>query len=126
MKTLISYVAVSAFILMSSFTIDVQQHLNQKSPSGCFSYFRAHRQGHAAITMNWAVTSTDVVAFEIERTYDEYFYENLGTVSFNGAAAYKFTDQSPYPGKGLYRIIAIKEDGSREASPFEEVRIVRH
>ncbi|HYK57433.1 MAG TPA: hypothetical protein VEV15_13280 [Flavisolibacter sp.] len=31
MKTLISYVALTVFILASSFTIDVQQNLNRKS-----------------------------------------------------------------------------------------------
>jgi len=127
MKTLISYVALTVFVLASSFTIDVQQSLNQQSnkPNDCFSYFRAHRQGKLGVAMTWAVSTPDVVQFVIERSYDDYYYEPIGSVDFNGASSYKFMDSTPYPGTGIYRIRAVKADGSTECSPIEKVRIIQ-
>lgn len=122
MKTLISYVAVATLILMSSFTINVQQQLNEQTTS-CFSYLRAHRQAKN-VAMTWAVGSNDVVQFVVERSYDGDFYENIGTVSYTGARSYKFTDNSVFPGRIYYRVTAIKTDSSTESSTVECVRII--
>ena len=128
MKTLISYVAVFVFVLASSFTIDVQQHLNQKqTTNNCFSYFRAHRQGKSGVGMAWAVASNDIVQFVIERSFDGgEFYDPIGSVNFNGAASYKFVDRETYPGYIQYRVTAVKADGTTECSPVEQMRIVQH
>ncbi|HEU0110349.1 MAG TPA: hypothetical protein VFQ73_05700 [Flavisolibacter sp.] len=126
MKTLISYVALTVFVLASSFTIDVQENLNHKATTyNCFSYFKAHRQGKAGVGMNWSVASTDIVEFVIERSYDEEYFETAGTVGFNGATSYKFTDNDVYPGYITYRITAVKADGTTECSPVEKIRIVQ-
>ena len=127
MKTLISYVALTVFVLASSFTIDVQQNLNQQSTQttdGCFNYFRAHRQGKGT-SMMWAVSAADVTGFIVERSYDGDFYEQAGTVDFNGASAYKFSDKEVFPGMIYYRIRAVKTDASTECSVVETVHIVQ-
>jgi hypothetical protein len=123
MKTLISYVAVAALILMSSFTINVQQQLNEQTNS-CFNFLRIHRQAKN-VAMTWSVSSTDVVQFVVQRSYDGEFFENIGTVNFAGSASYKFTDDSVFPGRIYYRITAVKTDMSTECSSTEDVRIVQ-
>ncbi len=129
MKTLISYVALTVFVLASSFTIDVQENLNQQSTQtteGCFSYFRAHRQGRAGVGMMWGVSSKDIVQFVVERSYDGgEFFDPAGSVNFNGASSYKFIDKEAYPGYILYRITAVKADGSTETSAVEQVLIAQ-
>ena len=122
MKTLISYVALAALILTSSFTIDTQQKLNQQLP--CFNYLRAHRQAKN-VAMTWGINSSDVVQFAVERSYDGDFYDNVGTVNQNGSRSYKFTDLSVFPGTIYYRITAVKADGTTECSPIVSVRIVQ-
>jgi hypothetical protein len=124
MKTLISFVAVSAFILMSSFTLDVQQNLNHQLTSNCFNYFRTHRQGKG-VAMTWAAATNDVVEFVVERSYDGEYFEPAGTLSPNGASSFKFIDNDVFPGYVSYRVTAVKADGSTESSPVETVHIVQ-
>lgn len=127
MKTLVSYVALTIFVLASSFTIDVQQNLNQQSKktTGCFNYFRAHRQGKLGTAMTWSVSSPDVVQFVVERSYDGDFYEEASSVNFDGSSSYKFVDQDVYPGMIYYRIKAVKADATTEYSAVETVHIVQ-
>ena len=126
MKTLMSYVALTALILTSSFTIHKQQELNtQTATSGCFNYFRIHRQAHN-VAMSWAVNTPDVAQFSVERSYDGEFFENAGSVGYNGGSAFKFTDESPFPGTIFYRIKAIKTDGTSECSSVVSIRVVQH
>jgi hypothetical protein len=123
MKTLISYVAFLALILTSSFTIDTQQQMNEKA-SGCFSHFRLHRQAQG-VALNWAVSTADVSQFLVERSYDDYYYEEAGILPGNTASAYKFFDKEVFPGVIHYRIVALKTDGTTECSPVQSVRIVK-
>jgi hypothetical protein len=125
MKTLISYVALTVFVLASSFTIDVQENLNHKPTYDCFNYLRAHRQGKAGVGLTWAVSSNDIVQFVVERSYDGDFWEPAGSVNFNGSSSYKFTDKEVYPGFISYRITAVKADETTECSPIEQIRIVQ-
>jgi hypothetical protein len=124
MKTLISYVAVAALILTSSFTMNVQQKLNEQATVSGFNYLRAHRQAKNVV-VTWSVNSTDVVTFAVLRSYDGDFYEPIGTVDFNGSASYKFKDLGVYPGRIYYRITAVHSDGTTESSSDESVRIVQ-
>jgi hypothetical protein len=125
MKTLLSYVAIAALIITSSFTVNQQQQLNQKT-FNCFSRFNVHRAGKANIELTWTVSSPDIVQFVVERSYDGDFYDNLTTVDFNGSSSYKSKDNGVYPGVIYYRVTAVKSDGSTECSPVESVRIVQH
>ena len=126
MKTLMSCLALTALIVMSSFTVNQQQQLNQEqSSNGCFSNFRAHREGKAGVTLNWAIATPDVVQFVVERSYDGDFFENVNSMNFNGSATYKYKDNGVFPGWIYYRITAIKADGSTEQSTVEMVRIVQ-
>ena len=123
MKTLISYVALTVFILASSFTIGVQENLNRKSTNSCFTHFNVHRQGKG-VTTAWTVSSPDVVRFIVERSYDDD-YELVGSVNFNGASIYKIIDNNPYPGTAVYRVTAVMADGSTETSAVETVKTVK-
>lgn len=125
MKTFLSYIAVAALIITSSFTVNQQKQLNQRTTS-CFSHFNAHRAGKANIELTWAVSSPDVVQFSVERSYDGDFFENISSANFNGSASYRFKDVGVYPGVIYYRITAVKADGSTECSSVESVRIVQH
>jgi hypothetical protein len=124
MKTFLSYVAVVALIMMSSFTVNQQKQLNQRTTS-CFSRFNAHRAGKADIELTWSISSGDVAQFVVERSYDGDFFENVTTVNFNGSSAYKSKDNGVYPGVIYYRVTAVKTDGSTESSAVESVRIVQ-
>ena len=123
MKTLFSFLAVTALILTSSFTVNQQQQLN--STTSCFDAFRVHRQGKANVDLTWATSGTDIVAVSIERSYDGEFFEAIGSKSFNGSATYRHKDLNVFPGMIYYRIIAVKADGSTEYSPVDAVRIVQ-
>jgi len=122
MKTFMSYLAVFALILTSSFTINTQQNLNDKNGSGCFNHVRLHRQGKNVVAA-WAVTSNDIVGFSVERSYDGDFFEDAGSVNVDGGASYKYTDVGVFPGLIYYRIKAVKTDGTTEYSSVESIRI---
>ena len=125
MKTLLSFVTVTALIIMSSFTVNQQQQLNNQSSNGCFDHFRAHRQGKAGIQLTWVVSTPGVVGYSVERSYDGEFFENIGSVNSNGASMYRFKDSGVYPGRIHYRIVALKSDGTTETSLVEMIRIVQ-
>ncbi len=92
--------------------------------TSCFDHFRIHRQAQS-VALSWAATSTDVVQFVVERSYDGEFYEAIAEMASSGARAYKFKDDTVYPGVIYYRIKAVKEDGSSEDSSVESIRIVK-
>lgn len=125
MKTLLSCIAFTAIIFMSSFTISQQKELNSSYDSS-FTGFKAHRQGKAAIALDWSVNSTDITQFIVERSYDGDFFEAVSTMNFNGSSGYKYKDTNVYPGVIYYRITALRSDGSTETSTVETVRIVQH
>lgn len=125
MKALVSYLAVAALIVASSFTVSEQKQLNQKSVNSCFTRFNAHRAGKANIQLTWTVSASGITQFVVERSYDGEFFDNLNTVEFNGASSYKSKDMDVFPGVIYYRVTAVKADGTTECSPVESVRIVQ-
>ena len=68
-----------------------------------FGSIRAHRQGKGVTTV-WDITSSSgVVGFLVQKTYedptDEYaMWEDVSSLSCNGSRSYKCTDNSVYPG----------------------------
>jgi len=126
MKALVSYLAVAALIVASSFTVSQQKQLNQQSTTSCFSHFNVHRAGKANIELAWTISSADVTQFVVERSYDGDFYENVTTVNFNGSSSYKSKDTGVFPGVIYYRVTAVKSDGTTECSPVETIRIMQH
>jgi hypothetical protein len=125
MKTFISYLVIAVLVLTSSFTINNQQKLNDKAANGCFNYFRIHRQAKN-VAATWSVNTGDVVGFYVERSYDGEFFENAGTLNYNGSSVYKYSDMGVFPGVIYYRIRAVKANGSTEYSDVETIRIVQH
>ncbi|MGZ3854059.1 MAG: hypothetical protein ACXVBX_14790 [Flavisolibacter sp.] len=126
MKALVSYLAVAALIVASSFTVGHQKQLNQQSVNSCFSRFNVHRAGKADIEITWAVSDGNITQFQVERSYDGDFYDNVTNVNFNGSSSYKTKDKGVFPGYIYYRVTAVKSDGTTECSPTETVRIVQH
>ena len=126
MKALVSYLAVTALIVASSFTVGNQKQLNQQSVTSCFSRFNVHRAGKSDIEITWAVSDGTVTQFQVERSYDGDFYDNVTNVGFNGSSSYKAKDKGVFPGYIYYRVTAIKSDGTTECSPVETIRIVQH
>jgi hypothetical protein len=126
MKALVSYLAVAALIMASSFTVSQQKQLNQQSLNSCFSRFNVHRAGKANVELTWTVSSSDVTEFIVERSYDGDFYDNVTTVNFNGSSSYKSKDLGIFPGVIYYRVTAVKSDGTTECSPVETIRIMQH
>jgi hypothetical protein len=126
MKALVSYLAVTALIVASSFTVGNQKQLNQQSVTSCFSRFNVHRAGKSDIEITWAVSDGNVAQFQVERSYDGDFYDNVTNVGFNGSSSYKAKDKGVFPGYIYYRVTAIKSDGTTECSPVETIRIVQH
>ena len=53
------------------------------------------------------------------------FFEDAGTVNYNGNANYKFKDLSVFPGLIYYRIKAVKADGTTENSAVESIRVMQ-
>jgi hypothetical protein len=125
MKALVSYLAVAALIMASSFTVSQQKQLNQPAPNSCFSRFNVHRAGKASIELAWTVSENSITQFQVERSYDAEFFDPLTTVDFNGSSSYKMKDADFFPGIIYYRVTAVKSDGSSECSPVESVRIVQ-
>jgi hypothetical protein len=126
MKALVSYLAVAAMIVASSFTVSQQKQLNQQAPSSCFGRFNVHRAGKSGIALTWTVTENGIAQFQVERSYDGEFFDPVTTLDFNGSSSYKTKDTDVFPGVIYYRITAVKSDGSTECSPVESVRIVKH
>jgi hypothetical protein len=125
MKTLISFAALTVFIVASSFTMDVQQQLNKQSEANCFDYFRIHRQGKAGVALTWAVNNPNVKMCVVERSYDGDFFEEAGSVVSNGNSAHKYLDTEVYPGTIYYRVTAMGANGFSECSPVQTIRIVQ-
>jgi len=126
MKALVSYLAVAALIVASSFTVSQQKQLNQQSVNSCFTRFNVHRAGKSNIEITWTIGAPNITQFVVERSYDGEFFENVTTVNFNGSSSYKSKDNGVYPGYLYYRVTAVKADGTTECSPVEMIRIVQH
>lgn len=96
-----------------------------------FSFFRVHRQGKG-VTATWGVGNTpDIVGFHIQKTYedpnDEYaFWEDVTTMTNDGARSFKYTDTNVFPGYINYRIVALRANGSSSFSAIATARIVSH
>lgn len=124
MKTLLSFVVLTIFMLASSFTIDAQQSINDQSTLNCFNFLRLHRQARG-IAVSWSTSDPNIVSYVVERSYDELNYHTVNTVASNNASSYKLIDNDIFPGVIYYRVIAVKADGTTDCSPVEKVRIVQ-
>src|SRR5688572_18374661 len=126
MKTILSAVFFVLLTLTSAHfsTVVASAATTQNTQSGCFNYFRAHRQANG-IAISWAVGTPDVVQFKVERSYDGDFFDVINEMSCTGSGMHKFSDIDIFPGTIHYRITAVKADGSTEVSSTEMVRIVK-
>lgn len=92
--------------------------------AGQFGRINAHRQ-QQGVGLSWTMMSTNGVAgFIIERSYDGIYFEEIDQVNLEISGRQRYNDNAVYPGFIHYRIIAVMEDGSCEASETAVVRIV--
>ena len=125
MKILPFIALFSVLIFTSSYVsskIDTPAQTTAKA--GSFKQFIVHREGNG-VSLSWSVSTSNVVEFAIERSYDGQYFENIGSCPCNGTTTHRYTDASVYPGTIYYRITAIKADQSVETSATESVRIVK-
>ena len=100
-----------------------------KPTANGISNVRSHRQGKG-VTTSWSVDANEgVVAFLLQRTYedptDEYaVWEDVTSTACNGARSYKATDSGVFPGNITYRVKGQKADGTSIVSEYTSVRIV--
>lgn len=103
----------------------VQTLKKQENP---FAFLRTHRQGKG-IAVVWGVnSSTDIIGFGVQRTYedpaDPYAnWEDVGTVPNSAARSFTHKDQQVFAGIIHYRVIAIHADGTTASSEVSSVRI---
>jgi hypothetical protein len=138
MKTQLSSFAISVMILSSAtFSSPAKlsepgkaEKVEQVTNAG-FSFFRTHRQGKG-VTATWGLTSsTGVVRFSVQKTYEDPYdpyaeWFEVATGECNGSRSYKCTDANVSPGSITYRVVATLDDGSTVESAISTVRIVSH
>lgn len=128
----VNVIIIATILLISSelnagnsiqFCSKSQPQLISVKAAQSFGYFRVHRMGRDA-SLNWSVTDPAVSYFVIERSWDGSFFETIAEVNGNGEAAYKFRDESCFPGYIYYRITAHNLDGSVTTSSVEVLHMV--
>jgi len=86
----------------------------------------AHRQQNGVIT-TWTFSNpTNVSRYVIQRSYDGFFFENIGEVTGGAAGRQEFKEDNVFPGYLHYKVIAIMNDGSTVHSSIQMVRVVRN
>ena len=68
MKTLLSFVAFTALVLTSSFTVSTQKQANAQQTAASFNYLRVHRQGQTGAGLSWSVSDPQISYFVVERS----------------------------------------------------------
>ena len=135
MKTSLLLITTALFITnsplkLSSVSKTVPSVTITKTQSAEFAFLRTHRQGKAAVTATWGLTSTDgVVGFTVQRTYqdpsDPYsFWEDVTSITCDPLRSFKYTDENVFPGDINYRIIAEMTDGTSIVSEVSGIKIV--
>lgn len=73
------------------------------------------------VELRWATASPDKGNFVVERSTDKVNFSPAGTVLYNAAGNYTWTDQSPAPGRLYYRLKVMKDNGEPLYSTILEV-----
>lgn len=116
----ISAITNNEFTTHKTETVTVNKKVQQ-----AFAYFRVHRMANDA-SLNWGHTNPlAAVHFKIERSYDGSWFETIADMEATASAAYKYRDNTVFPGTIYYRVTAYHHDGSSEQSPVESLRIVK-
>jgi len=90
-----------------------------------FSFFNAHRQGHA-IGLMWQVSSSDdVISFQVQRSYDGEFFDPVASPACTASKRFTWEDENVFPGYIYYRVEATLMDGTTSYSEVEVVHIVQ-
>ena len=139
MKAKIIPSAILLFSICSSFSpvkfLELKERVSEKNvlTASNFEFFRTHRQGRAAITSTWGITTpgNDVSGFLVEKTYedpaDPYAnWEMVSSMPNAGSRSSKCTDNNVFPGFISYRVTAILLTGGSYTSPVSTVHIVSH
>ena len=134
MKTRILIIPAAAAILgMSSFAPGVAaptpaKQLTCSPQTTAFAFLRTHPNGKG-ITATWGMaTASRVLEFSVQRTYEDptdtyAYWEDLAVLPNSAKRSSTYNDQDVFPGVVSYRIVALFEDGTTEASEISSVRI---
>lgn len=88
-----------------------------------FKGFFLHRQNNSVV-LNWAVSSSNISSFVIQRSYDgEYFEDVEASVTTIGRWS-RHIDKDVFPGYIHYRVVAVLNDGTCCYSTVQMIRIV--
>ena len=89
-----------------------------------FRSFSLHRQ-HDGVTLNWAVSSSSITSFVVQRSYDGEYFDDVDLSITTVGRWNRAMDKEVFPGYIHYRVIAILNDGTQCASAVQVVRIVK-
>lgn len=127
MKTLL--LCLVAISLSLSVTANTNYHnpapkQGAKNTAVVFQKLNVHRQ-QQGIAVTWTMDNgTDILGFVIEKSYDNYYFEEAGTADFDISGRQHFLDTSFFPGYIYYRVIAVMADGTTQISDTVMIRIV--
>lgn len=95
--------------------------------SSTFGFFNAHREGRSAVGLMWKTSAaSDVVSFQIEKSYDGEFFDPVAGQANNHASIYTWKDSNVFPGYIYYRVAASMSNGDIIYSDVAMVHIVQH
>src|SRR5690606_25868313 len=86
------------------------------------------QENKGSVDIRWkALNQSNVKSYEIERGWDSYTFQNIGSIAAkeDGAAEinYSWSDKNPLSGKNYYRIKSVDIDGSFGYSPIVVVGV---
>lgn len=122
MKTL-PFIALFALLILTSSYVSTK--IDTAPAAGAFRQFQLQRKG-GDVSLSWSVSSVNVVAFAVERSYDGSHFETIGSIGCNGATTHNYNDIDVAPGTVYYRVAAVRADESIESSGVETARITKH
>lgn len=121
MKTL-PFIALFALMVCTSSYVSTKI---DTAPASAFKQFHLQHKG-GDVSLSWTVSSLNVVAFAVERSYDGTHFETIGSMDCNGTTLHKYNDIDVTPGTVYYRVTAVRADESVESSVVEATQIARH
>lgn len=116
---------IALFAVLISTSSYVSTKIGTAAKASAFKKFQLQHNG-SDVSLTWAVSSINVVAFAVERSYDGTHFETIGSLDCKGTTPHKYNDIDVAPGTVYYRVAAVRADESVESSMVEATRVARH
>jgi len=125
MKNIFTLIASLMITLTTMANSPVNPLKIQVAADQSFAFFRVHRMADDA-SLNWGITNPlQAASFVIERSYDGVEFETIDVVPANGAASYRYRDNTVFPGVSYFRITCVNTDNTEVQSSIVDLRIVK-